>query len=109
MRRSNMIRWPVSCIVQVCRYSAANAPTRMATYTQRQTIEAVELAGRDVPIDRDLDQVRLRQRRAGADQNGDKRHRHLSPVGHQVGEQPTHQPRVVGFAENLVVQNCILG
>ena len=43
---------------------------------------------------------------AGADQDGGKCHRHLTTVGRQVGDQPTHQPRVVGFSENLVVLQC---
>ena len=45
IRRSNMIRWPVSCIVQVWTYSAANEATSSARYSAREAIEAVQ-AGR---------------------------------------------------------------
>ena len=73
-----MIRCPVSCIVQVCRYSAANAADQDGDVHRGEAIEPVQVAGRDVAVDGDLDQVRLRQRRAGADEDGDERQRDLT-------------------------------
>ncbi len=69
IRMSNMIRCPVSCIVQVWTYSAANATTRMTTYSSGEPVQAFELSGRDVPVDGHLHQVRLRQRGAGTDED----------------------------------------
>ena len=43
-----MIRWPVSCIVQVWTYSAANDADEDAEVEQRQPVEPVEIAGGDV-------------------------------------------------------------
>ena len=50
----------------------------MATYDRGETVQPVELAGGDVPIDGDLDQVGLRQRRRRADDDGDECHRDLA-------------------------------
>ncbi len=77
-----------------------------AEIQERQRSEAVEIAGRDVLIDRHLHQVGLRQRHRRAQRNRDERQRHLPPVRAQVGQQPAHQPRVVGLSEDFVVVLC---
>ena len=70
---------------------------------QREPVEPVEAAGGDVAVDGHLDQVRLRQRGGAADDDRAERHADLPPVRPQVLQQPPHQPRVVGFAEDFVV------
>ena len=58
---SNMIRCPVSCIVQVWTYSSAKAGSSISDVDQREPVEAVESPAGDVLIDGHLHQVRLRQ------------------------------------------------
>ena len=70
---------------------------------RRQRPQPLEPALGDVAIDGHLEQIRLRQRGARADEDGHERDQHLPPIGPQVNEQPPHQDGVVGFTQNLVV------
>ena len=70
---------------------------------QCQPLEAVETADGDEPIDGQLDQVRLRELRRRAGDDGDERDADLAPVRPQVRQQPAHQTRVVRLAEDFVV------
>ena len=103
-----MIRWPVSCSVQVWMYSAANARTQDDQVQRRQPVEARELPLRDVAVDRHLHQVRLGQRAAGADDDRDEARAAPGASTAQVLQQPAHQPRVVGLSENVVCPAWIL-
>jgi hypothetical protein len=58
----------------------------------------------DVAVDGDLDEIRLHQRRHGADDDRDEGEGDLAPVRAQVLQQAPHEPRVVGLAENVVVR-----
>ena len=69
---------------------------------RRQPIEAGEPAGRDVTIDGQLDQVRLRELRGRPGNNRDERNPDLTPVRAQVRQETPHQPGVVRLAEDLV-------
>ena len=71
-----------------------------------EAIEAGELAGGDVAVDGDLDQIRLRQRGGRTGKNRDQRHGHFPPVGTEIVQQAPHEARVVGFAKDFVVVQC---
>ena len=78
MRRSNMIRCPVICIVQVCRYSSGERRDRGSRGSAAASrSEAVEAADCDEAVDGHLHQVRLRQLRGRARDDRRERHAHL--------------------------------
>ena len=66
-------------------------------------VEASQAIGGDVAVDRNLDEIRLRERCDSAGHDGHQRQQHLPPVRPQVVKQPAHQPRVVGLPEDVVV------
>ncbi len=71
----------------------------------RDAVESGQIRGRDVAVDRQLHEIRLRQlqhRRADDRRERDDR---LQPVRPQIPEQPPHQRRVVRLAEHLFVVN----
>ena len=70
---------------------------------ERDPVDAGQVAGRDVAVDRLLHQVGLRQlqHRVGDDRR--QRQRRLQPVGTQVSQQAPHQARVVRFSDYVVV------
>jgi hypothetical protein len=70
---------------------------------QGDAIEAGEIAGGDVLVDRHLHQVRLGELKAGAGHDGRERQRHVAAIGPQIPQQPAHQQRIVGFAERFFV------
>ena len=75
---------------------------------RREPIEAFEAPGRNVPVDCRLDQVGLRERRGRPDDDRDEGDPDLPPVRPQILQQPPHQARVVGFAEDLVVVHLVI-
>ena len=52
----------------------------------------------EVFVDRDFRQIGTENVGAGLENDGDQSDHHLPPVGTQIGQQPLHQPAVVGFA-----------
>ena len=58
-----MIRCPVSCSVQVWKYSAANDGDQHGQVERGEAVEPGEAPLRDVAVDGDLDEVRLRRAR----------------------------------------------
>jgi len=70
---------------------------------ERERVQATQRARGDVAMDRDLHEVRLRKRGAGADDDRSEREDDLPPVRPQVLQEPAHQPRVVRLAEDFVV------
>ena len=61
MRMSNMMRCPVICSSQVWMYSSANEASENREEDQGDPVEAGQVAGGDVAVDRHLHQVGLRQ------------------------------------------------
>ena len=70
---------------------------------ERDAIEAGQIAGRDVAVDGHFHEVRLRQLQDGGADDRRQRHDHLQPIRPQITEQPPHQHRVVGLAEDFFV------
>ena len=100
-----MMRCPVSCSVQVWTYSSRERRRQDGEVDRSaRRSRPVELPGRDVAVDRELDEIRLRElRRPRSTMIATKRQRDLRQYGQQVRQQPPHQPRVVGFAEDFFV------
>jgi len=63
----------------------------------------VQVARRNVAINRLLRNPRLRELDEGAPEDHHERHGHGDDVRTQVRQQAPHQPRVVGFAEDIVL------
>ena len=97
------MRWPVSCSDPGLHVVGDERRHEDHQIQAGEPIEARQPAGRDMAIDRDLDQVWLRERRARAKDDGDKGKSDMTPVGPEIAQQATHQLRVVGFPEDLVV------
>ena len=97
------MRCPVIWSTQVCTYSSANERQQDCQKGERDPVEPVETASRDVAIDRDFHQVRLRklQHRRGDDRR--ECDADLQPVRPEVRHQAPHQGRVVGFPEDFFV------
>ena len=66
--------------------------------------QAGGVARRDVGVYRDLGQVRRRELQQRQPQDGEERQPDAGAVGPHVAQQPAHQARVVGLAEDLVVR-----
>ena len=76
-------------------------PEQNEEVSDGNSIDAAKVAVRDVAIDRQLHQVRLGELKHRARDDRRQRQRNLRLVGPQVGQQPTHQPGVVGFTEDF--------
>ena len=58
---------------------------------------------RHIRIDGDLDQIRPKNVAARLEEDGERRKDGLKLVGPQISQQATHQPAVVGLADDIVV------
>ncbi len=72
----------------------------------RQPQQPRDVAPRDEPVDRLLREPRLREVDERAADNRQKRDRHDGHVRPQIHEQPSHQPRVVRLANDVVVHGA---
>ena len=69
---------------------------------ERDPVEAVQVAGDDVVVDRDLRQIRLGELQPGVADDGGERHDHRPAMRTQIGQQPPHQARVIRLTKDLV-------
>ena len=69
-------------------------------------IEPRQVAGGNMAIDGDLDQVRLREAAGGMGEDHRQSAQHLRPIRPQVAQQPAHERGVVRFAECFVFVQC---
>ena len=68
---------------------------------QRNPVQPLQIARRDVAIDGELHDVGLRQLKDRRRDDRRERNRDVHGVRPQVAQQPAHQPGIVGFAEDL--------
>ena len=100
MRMSNMMRCPVICSIQVCRYSSANDAEQDGEERQRDPVQPGQIARGDVASIASFIRYGCASCSTDARDDRDQRDRDRTPVRPQVPQQPPHQPRVVGLAED---------
>ena len=66
-------------------------------------VQTGEVLGYDVPVDGDLDEVRLRERRGASSEDRDEGSHDLAAVRTEIRQQTPHQPGVVGSAEDVLL------
>ncbi len=75
----------------------------VAQVEQHDDIQAVNIAVGDIAIDRDLGDVGAKELAPRMQQEECESERKQFPVRSQIAHDAAHEPRVIGFAEDLVV------